>query len=195
MWAALEAIKAFLVSPASIAKYPSVRLYGIAWDLHFSRETMILSTETLKSNLNTTENQMHLEKLDVIAVLNLLRLHRERKVIMLDTLSAWAGGRGYYANDRPGGLNGQGNYKPTDESSVLYMRIIEFNQQWLILMSEVARIMEECPDGTVFFQNKEEFFDDWRFAKVLTGNKKSVLVSEFRRILERLPKEVAFPPS
>ncbi len=81
MWAALEAIKAFLVSPASIAKYPSVRLYGIAWDLHFSRETMILSTETLKSNLNTTENQMHLEKLDVIAVLNLLRLHRERKVI------------------------------------------------------------------------------------------------------------------
>ncbi len=64
---------------------------------------MILSTETLKSNLNTTENQMHLEKLDVIAVLNLLRLHRERKVIMLDTLSAWAGGKSYYADGRPGG--------------------------------------------------------------------------------------------
>ncbi len=44
-------------------------------------------------------------------------------------------------------------------------------------------------------QNKEEFFDDWRFAKVWTGNMKSNLVSEFRRILERLPKEVAFPPS
>ncbi len=95
-------------------------------------------------------------------------------------------------------LNGQGNYKPpTDDSIVLStrLRIIESNQQWLILMSEVARIMEECPDGTVFFQNKEEFFDDWRFAKVWTGNKKSDLVSEFRHILERLPKEVAFPPS
>ncbi len=67
METALNVIRAFLVSRASITKYNAVQLYGVAWDLDFTKEAKTLSTETLKCNLNALDTQVYLENMSVMS--------------------------------------------------------------------------------------------------------------------------------
>ncbi len=67
METALNVIRAFLVSRASITKYNAVQLYGVAWDCDFTKEAKTLSTETLKCNLNALDTQVYLENMSVMS--------------------------------------------------------------------------------------------------------------------------------
>lgn len=202
MWSALEAIKTFLVSPRTIARYPAVHLYGIACELRFDNEAKRLSTETLKCSLYDAENQRLLEKVDSLAIVKLFQLHHRRKAILLNSLSDHVGEPPYDANikakyggaDTKEGVMGlysrillQEGLLPRHRATPAYQ---EINKEWAYLKFEVARIMEERSDGSAFFENEDAFFNNGTFAKLLDGRRKLNLSREFKRILGGMPKEV-----
>ncbi len=64
------------------------------------------------------------------------------------------------------------------------------NYQWSLLISEVSRTMEECPDGSSFFRDEGEFYFDKRFKILMTVVDWRMLCREFRHILDSSPKEI-----
>lgn len=198
MPSALTSMREFLTSRSSIENHNALALYGFAWDLGFHDEARILSTETLKYNLNAPENQALLETMGAGAF-KLLRLHHQRKVIMLNALSEMVGNTSYY----PGaasiyGVHRQGTYVPL---SFVVPHILTpiyransgvQNYGWELMKSEVARNMEERPDGSIFFEAEGQFFFDKKFDALRStpGMDWRILSREFRHIIESMPKVI-----
>ncbi|KLO11115.1 hypothetical protein SCHPADRAFT_942308 [Schizopora paradoxa] len=198
MASALKSIRAFLVSEEVVSKYNAVQLYGIAWDLDFIDEAKQLSTETLKLNLNTLGNEEFLEDMNVAGVLKLQKLHRQRKIILINAFSEMIDGKSRYdlAGFRYSVPQSKVIYSPTYfsvPSQLLPARRRGYeaeNYEWSLLMAEVSRIMEECSDGSEFFRDGDEFFYNDKFAKLRTVSDFRKLAKEFRHIFTRLPEEV-----
>jgi len=198
METALNVIRAFLVSRASIAKYNAVQLYGVAWDLDFINEAKMLSTETLKCNLNTFDTQVYLENMSVTAILKLQQLHHCRKIVMLNALSEMVSDKTYYtdAATKYGVHRGVSNYRPSSFSVPWQLmpgnrdNYGTANYEWSMMRSEVSRIMEECPAGSEFFQKEGEFFFDRRFTSLQSVIDWRMLCRELRHIIDSSPKEI-----
>lgn len=191
-----EALCACIVSRDIIAKFHPVELYGVAWNMRFMREAMLLSTETLRCNLNAPEMFPILKMIDTEGVVKLQILHRRRKVLMLNALHGMTGELAFATDasdvESPGPAPVAGvTFTFTtpdcwsDPTNVLKKKLA-----WMTFKFEVMRTMDEQPAGSPLTQFGGDFYSDSRFSDAEGLVKMEELTKEMARILGALPRQI-----
>lgn len=171
-----------------------IQRYGVAWNLGLTDEAKLLSTETLRCDINSEEVRRHLEGIDGNGALKLQRLHQDRKAIMFNVLNKTANRIAPYKLTTESSRERWRNYKITEflvpQQVVNHASHHTAGYHWLRFMLEVSEIMDKCPDGSLFWENDADFFLQDKCSGVMAYINWRFLIKEFRHILNCMPKEI-----
>ncbi|KAH8111714.1 hypothetical protein DFH11DRAFT_1611439 [Phellopilus nigrolimitatus] len=167
---------------------PPIKMFGLAERFGWIEEADVASSATLAVDLHATDSQAQLETLTAHSALQLLNLHRKRKLALLDDLKSICS------------IRIDWKYFVNHYSKCCWETVLE-SADWIVLLHAVSEELEMCSLGTKLsdpaFWNRPDISRLWQrpcssgcSARLLNKDK---FVKAVCNALDSLPKTTSTP--